>query len=193
MLLALYTYPVRDVTFSINTSHHLRRPQLRWVAPYKDESIVILVALMGSNVKYVLVDQGSLTNVLFWDAFVPMDLLQSYPGVLVGLTPDQVEVCGYVDFTTIFGSTIIVNYIIVNTLSSYNILLGCPSLNELNTVVSLLHLKVKFRAQDRSISVLAIDQEPAHKCYKGSMKHRKGTSVLPTSNNEQVHSLDLDP
>jgi len=75
----------------------------------------------------VLVDQESLTDVMFWGTFTNFQLspnqLRSYD---VG---DQVEVRGYVELRTTFSDesatrTITIKYIVVNASSAYNLLLG---------------------------------------------------------------------
>jgi len=50
---------VLDITFSTT--------ELVDVVPHKDDPILLLVVLMGRNVHRVLIDQGSSTNVMFWD------------------------------------------------------------------------------------------------------------------------------
>nr|KYP34074.1 Transposon Ty3-G Gag-Pol polyprotein [Cajanus cajan] len=58
------------------------------VSPHEDDPIVVSAIVMGYNVKRVLVDQGSSTDIMFWEAFVGMkiltDRLMPYVGTLVG-------------------------------------------------------------------------------------------------------------
>jgi len=42
------------------------------------------------------------------------------------------------------AKTIDVKYMVVNVLSSYNIILVWPAINELGVVVSSIHMKVKY-------------------------------------------------
>jgi len=97
------------------------------VVPYEDDPIVLLVIMMGRNVHTILIDQGSSENVMFWNTFIGLqillDHLQSFDGVLVGFSGDQVEVRGYVDLRTTFrdqeaAKTTVIRYIVVNALSS---------------------------------------------------------------------------
>ncbi|XP_020206004.1 uncharacterized protein LOC109791150 [Cajanus cajan] len=64
------------------------------VAPHEDDPIVVSTIVMGYNVKRVLVDQGSLADILFWETFVgmkiPNDRLVPYTGTLVSFAGDQV-------------------------------------------------------------------------------------------------------
>nr|KYP70671.1 hypothetical protein KK1_009899 [Cajanus cajan] len=97
------------------------------VSPHEDDPIVISAIVMGYNVKRVLVDQGSSTDIMFWEAFIgmriPTDRLMPYAGTLVGFAGDQVTARGYADLETTFGQgdhmkTIIVRYLVVNAQSS---------------------------------------------------------------------------
>jgi len=60
---------------------------LKGVVTYEDDLIVLSVIMIGKNVHRVLVDQGSSTDVMFWNTFrglqIPMDHLQPFDGVLV--------------------------------------------------------------------------------------------------------------
>jgi len=177
---------------SIMTTTKIERPKkvpdnmflsedLKGVVPHEDDLIVLSVITMGRNVLRVLVDKGSLANVIFWNAFVglqiPIDHLQPFDGVLVGFSGDQVEVRGYVDLWTTFRDkevtkTIFVRYILVNAPLSYNLLLGGPSTNKLGAVISTVHLKMKFPTDDGMVVTMAVNQEIDRKCYEDSLKAR---------------------
>jgi len=76
------------------------------VHPHQNDLVVIIVITMGRNIHKVLVDQGSLTNVMFWNRFkelqVPHDQLKPFEGTLMAFNGGQVEVRGYVDLKTTF-------------------------------------------------------------------------------------------
>jgi len=147
-----------DITFS--------NDDLKGVIPHEDDPIVVSVIMMGKNVHRVLIDQGSSADVMFWSTFVglqiPIDQLKPFDGVLVGFSGDQVEVKGYVDLRTTFkdkedAKTVFIRYIVVNTPSSYNLLLGRPSLNKLRAVISTIHLKMKFPSEEGKVLTLAVN------------------------------------
>lgn len=76
---------------------------------------------------------------------------------------------------TTFGSglnakTIMVRYMIVNSSSSYNVIIGRHSLNALNAVVSTPHLTMKYPMSDGRIGVVKADQTTARKCYEDSLR-----------------------
>jgi len=147
------------------------------VVPHDDDPVVVSIIPMGRRVHKVLIDQGNSANVIFWDAFVglgvPLDQMCPFDDVLVWLACDHMEVRGYTDLRTTFldgeaAKTIVVWYIVVKALSSYNILTGRPSLNRLEAVVSTAHLKMKFPADTGHIVTLRVDQAVAQKCYENS-------------------------
>ena len=92
------------------------------------------------RVHRVLVDQGSLANVMFWSTFNKLQLspyqLRPYTGFLYGFVGDQVEMCGHIELRMIFtdgaaSRTTKIRYLVVNVPSAYNILLGRPALNRI--------------------------------------------------------------
>jgi hypothetical protein len=104
------------------------------IVPHDDDPLVIQVQILNCDVKRVLIDSGSSTDIMYWDAFKAMQLageqLQPYHGTLVGFTGDQAEVMGYITLLTTFGEkenakTIKVRYLVVRTpYASYNIIIG---------------------------------------------------------------------
>ncbi|GAU32075.1 hypothetical protein TSUD_53430 [Trifolium subterraneum] len=77
------------------------------VFPHDDDPLVIQVQILNCDVKRVLIDSGSSTDIMYWEAFKAMQLageqLQPYNGTLVGFGGEQVEVMGHVTLLTTFG------------------------------------------------------------------------------------------
>jgi len=72
-----------------------------------------------------------------------------YDEPIYGFSGEQVSTYGYIDLHTVFRDgtqtkTIPIRFLIVNAPTSYNVLLGRPSLNTLGDVVSTPHLAMKF-------------------------------------------------
>jgi len=157
------------------------------IFPQEDDTIVISIITMGRNVHKVLVDQGSSTDVMFWETYlglqIPLDQLRPYDGCLVGFTGDQVKVWEYVELRTTFSNenaatTITIKYIVVNTPSAYNLLLGRPSLNRLGEVPSSYHMKVKLPSPEEKVITLRVDQKVVCKCYGSSLRSRRDTYMI---------------
>jgi len=71
--------------------------------------------------------------------------------------------------------TIVIRYVVVNTLSAYNLLLGRPSLNRLRAIASTKHMKMKLPLLDGDVIIIKSDQKAARKCYESSLKNRRRT------------------
>ncbi|XP_025660937.1 uncharacterized protein [Arachis hypogaea] len=74
------------------------------------------------------------------------------------------------DGRTPLSRTVDIQYLIVDCLSPYNIILGRPALNMFRAVVSTFHLSVKFQAEDGKIATLYSDRQQARQCYNASLK-----------------------
>ncbi|XP_059441920.1 uncharacterized protein LOC132174250 [Corylus avellana] len=75
--------------------------------------------------------------------------------VTVGTTPRQ--------------STTMVDFLVIDRPSSYNAIIGRPSLNKLKAVTSTYHLMMKFPIEE-GVGVVKGDQVTARKCYNISLK-----------------------
>jgi len=160
----------------------LTKEDSRDVFPHDNDSIVIFVIMKIRKVHRVLVDQGSSADILFWDAFVslgiPFEKLEQFDGILVGFTDDLVQVRGYLSTQMAFGEgdttkTIDFRYMVVNVLSSFNILLGHSAINKLGAVVSSVHMKIKYPSDNGQVGVIRLNRREARKCYEASLKGRR--------------------
>jgi len=133
------------------------------VVSYENDSVVISVVIAGRKVHRVLIDQGSLANVMFWKTFINFQLspdqLRPYDGCLVGFPGDQVEVQGYVALRTTFldentTRIITIRYIVVNMPFAYNLLLGRPSLNRLGAVASTTHMRMRLPSEEGGVIIV---------------------------------------
>jgi len=180
------------------------RADLQNVVSRDNDSMVISVVTAGRKVHRVLVDQGSFADVIFWSTFNKLqlspDLLRSYTGCLYGFADNPVEVRGYLELRTTFtdgttSRTESIRYLVVNSNSAYNILLGRPALNRLRAVSSTRHMKMKFPALSGKVIVIKSDQEEARKCYENSLKTKRGMVMVierPLVSNSQMELEPMD-
>ena len=82
--------------------------------------------------------------------------------------------------------TISIRYLVVNTISAYNMLLGRPSLNRLGVVASTRHMKMKLPSLEGGVIVIKSDQKAARKCYENILKNKRGINVVTI----QAHGPD---
>jgi len=109
-----------------------------------------------------------------------------------------VEVRGYLELRTTFtdgaaSRTESIRYLVVNTNSAYNILLGRPALNRLRAVSFTRHMKMKLPDLSGKVIVIKSDQEEAWRCYENSLKTKRGVVMVieqpPTSDSRMELEL----
>ena len=171
--------PNVDITFN--------KEDLRDVVPHDNDPIVISFVTAGRMVHRALVDQGSSADVMFWPTFEKLQLspdqLRPYGGCLYSFAGDQVEVRGYIELRTTFtdgaaSRTEKIRYLVVNVPSTYNILLGRPTLNGIGAVLSTRHMKVKLPSMEGVVITICSDQKEAKKCYENNLKNRRSVCHL---------------
>ena len=149
-------------------------------------------------------DQGSSDDVLYWRAFKKTGLeeIEIIPldEQIVGFSGERVNTKGYIDLHTRFGEsgrgqrTISVRYIVVDVNTSYNALLGRPSLNKLGAIVSKPHLAMKFPSDRGSVATVYANQKTARECYVASLKLKPTeTTAKRDVAQRMVAMTDLDP
>jgi len=161
------------------------KADLQDVVPHDNDSVVISVVTAERKVDRVLVDQGSSADVMFWTTFNKLqlspDMLRPYDGCLYSFTGDQVEVRRHLELRTTFtdgtaSRTENIKYLIVNTSSTYNTLLGRPTLNRLGAVPSTRHMKKKLPDLAGKVITIKSDHKDAKRCYENNLKRREGYS-----------------
>lgn len=159
----------------------------------QDDAVVISVEITNCIVRKTLVDQGSLVDILFWNTFRQLDIPDSellpHDDPLFDFTR---EIVGTKECTWLYTKFnheqpqqrgLKTQYVIVHAYTSYNILLGCLSLNALGVIVSTPHLAMKFPSNTRSIITIHADQRITRECYMESLK------LSPLMNDESCQAM----
>jgi len=145
----------------------------------QDNPMVITVEIENYAVKKVLIDQGSSVDILYWATYQKLQLpdtaMVPYDEPIYCFSGEQVFTRGYIDLHTVFRDgaqtkTVPIRFLIVDAPTSYNVLLGRPSLNTLGAVVSTPHLAMKFPSPSGDILTIHYDQRLAHECYMASLR-----------------------
>ena len=68
-------------------------------------------------------------------------------------------------------ATTTIRFLIVDTPSAYNVLLGKPSLNAIKAIPSAYHMVIKFPTIN-GVGMVRGDQRMARECYLASMKQK---------------------
>ena len=147
--------------------------------PNQDDSVVVTATIANWRVHKVVVDQGSSADVLYWSTFlklnIPVSAVQPYAEPLLGFAGQRVHARGFVDLLTTFEAgqayrTLVVRYILIDADTSYNVLIGIRTLNQLEAIVYTLHMGMKFSTPDGTIITDKALSKEARQCYVKSLK-----------------------
>ena len=123
-----------------------------------DDPLVIRVVVANKTIHQVLVDNGSLADIIFASAFDKMGIgkekLEPVSTHLRGFSGEKVLPLGSIQLVLTLGDppcqvTTAVNFLVVDAPSAYNILLGRPSLNAIKVIPSAYHMMIKFPTTSR--------------------------------------------
>jgi len=97
-----------------------------------------------------------------------------------------VEVRGYIELRTTFTDGLVsrtekIRYLVINAPSTYNILLGRPTLNRTRAVPSTRHMEVKLPSMEGMVITIRSDQKEAKKCHENSLKNKRSVCHVSTT------------
>ncbi|XP_075649817.1 uncharacterized protein LOC142620312 [Castanea sativa] len=139
----------------------------RGVKQPHNDPLVIMLTIEGFNTKRILVDNGSSADIIFLPAFQQLKLdpgrLRPFDSPLVSFSGDRVYPKGIVMLKVTVGTysrqlTHQLDFLVVDCPSSYNIIIGRPTLNRWKAATSTYCLKVKFPTED-SVGEVKGDQD----------------------------------
>ena len=135
----------QEITFTDEDAERVHHPH--------DNAIVITLIIVDYTTRRVLVDNGSSANILYYPAFQQMrlgrDQLRLVNLPLVGFDGMKVQPVGTITLPVMEGVypqqvAKDVNFLVVDCSSSYNAIIGRPTLNSWKAITSTYHLSVKF-------------------------------------------------
>ena len=162
-----------DIVFSERDARSVRQPH--------DDLLVIMLRMEEFNIHWVLVDNGSLADIIYLPAFQQMKLskerIRPFISPLVSFTRDKVIPKGVVKLTIIVGTYPMqvfkeIDFLMVDFPSTYNVILGRPTLNKLKAATLTYYIKVKFPTA-HSIREIRGDQVLIKECYQAALALRK--------------------
>nr|XP_023918110.1 uncharacterized protein LOC112029623 [Quercus suber] len=116
-----------------------------------DDPLVIMLRVEEFNIHWVLIDNGSLADIIYLLAFQQMKLdkkrIKPFTSPLV---------------------TKEIDFLIIDCPSTYNIILGRLALNKLRVTTSTYYLKVKFTTA-HGVGEIRGDQVLASECYQATL------------------------
>ena len=145
--------------------------------PHNDSLIVTLVTA-NQKMDRVLVDSGSSTDIMFLDTFDGMGLnrgdMRCVETWFSGFTGGCVAPIGVIDLPVTLGegehqATKMIEFLVVDAMSAYNVILGRPSLYKFKAVVSIYHHVLKFPCKN-GVGTLRDEQRATRSCYEASCR-----------------------
>ena len=135
----------QEITFTDEDAERVHHPH--------DNAIVITLIIVDYTTRRVIMDNGSSANILYYPAFQQMrlgrDQLRLVNLPLVGFDGMKVQPVGIITLPVMEGAypqqvARDVNFLVVDCSSSYNAIIGRPTLNSWKAITSTYHLSVKF-------------------------------------------------
>ena len=152
----------------------------------RDDAIFITRLIANYTTRRMLVDNGSSADILYYPAFqqrrLGRDQLRPVCSPLIGFGGMKVQPIGTITLPVVVGSypqqvTKEVNFLVVDCSSSYNAIIGRPTLNSWKVITSTYHLLVKFPTE-YGIGQAQGDQLAARECYLAMMALDKQVQTM---------------
>ena len=173
-----------SITFSDSDPEGCQHPH--------DDPLVIRAVVANKTVHWVLVDNGSSADIIFASTFDKMGIgrerLELVSTHLRGFSGEKVLPLGSIQLVLTLRdppcqATMTARFLVVDAPSSYNVLLGRPSLNAVKAIPSAYHMMIKFPIVS-GVGMVRGDQRVARECYSASMKKK-------TVDNIYLDELDM--
>ena len=153
-----------------------------------DDALVITLRIGGYDVKRVMVDQGSATEIMYHDLYKGLSLrakdLTPYSSLLVSFEGKVIIPKGQIRLPVQTGSeTVEVDFIVGDAYSPYTAIVARPWLHTLETVSSTLHQKIKYLSEGQIKEILG-DQAMAWQCMVAAIRHRPEVEPMTLSEKE---------
>jgi len=165
---------------------------VRGVKQPHNNPLVMMLNIEGFNTKRILVDNGNLADIINLPTFQQLKLdpmrLHSFDSPLVNFSGDRVYPKGIVTLTVTVGTyprqlTRQLDFLVVDCLSSYNVIIGKPTLNKWKATTSTYCLKVKF-PMDNGVDEVKGDKVLARECYQADLAAKENHTWMIEENEE---------
>ena len=156
----------------------LRDADARWVHHPHTNALVITTLVTNSNIHRLMVDYGSAVDVLYLNAYKKMGLigddLDPNSSPLYSFTGDHIIPKGVAKLTIIVGehprtSTVLANFLVVDTPLAINGMIGRPLVKALKAVTLIYHLPMKFQTA-KGIGKVRGNHNDSRECYNKSFQ-----------------------
>ena len=158
-----------------------------------------MLNIEGFNTKRILVDNGSSTDIIYFPAFQQLRLdpkrLRPFDSPLVSFSGDKVYPRGIVTLTVTARTYLVqltkqVDFLVVDCPSSYNVVIGRPTLNKWKAATLTYCLKVKFLTGN-GVGEVKGDQVFARECYHAVLARKEShTWTIEEKEEDGIEALE---
>ena len=170
----------------------------RGVKQPHNDLLVIMLNIEEFNTKRILMDNGSSADIIYLPAFQQLRLdlkrLRPFESPLVSFSGDRVYPRGIVTLTVTMRTQprqLIrqIDFLVVDCPSSYNVIIGRPTLNRWKAATSTYCLKVKFPT-DNVVGEVRGDQILARECYQAVLATKENHTWMIGEEESKVEALE---
>ena len=159
-----------------------------------------MLNIEGFNTKRILVDNGSSADIIYLPAFQQLKLdpkrLRPFDSPLISFSGDRVYPKDIVTLTITVGTyprqlTRQLDFLVVDCLSSYNVIIGRPTLNKWKAATSTYCLRVKFPT-DNGVDEVKGDQILVRECYQAILAAKENhTWMIEEKEENKMEALEI--
>ena len=153
-----------------------------------DDALVVTLRIGGYDVRRVMIDQGSVAEIMYLDLFKGLGLkpedLTTYSSPLVSFEGKMVVPKGQIRLPVQTGSNVVeVDFIVVDVFFPYTTIMGRPWLHSLGVVSSTFHQKVKYPYGGQVLEIVG-SQSMARQCLIAAIQHKPETGTTASKEND---------
>ena len=137
---------------------------------------VLVISLLIANyqIKRILVNNGSSTNVIFLGALKEMNIDKAHihcrSTVLVGFSGEHKFTLGDITFLVYaVGVNLHIIFVVLDNPSAYNVILGRPWIHDMRVVPSTFYQVIKFPTA-WGVKEIKGEQATLHNCYRNTLR-----------------------
>jgi hypothetical protein len=150
-----------------------------------DDALVVSMVMANREVRRIFIDTGASSDILFYDAFLRMgltdDMLTPVNTSVHGLGGPDLIPLGTIDLLVTAGTepklkTVSVTFLVLSMPSAYNVIIGRGTIRRFQMVVSIPHLKAKFKTP-HGIGEVRGNLEDARRSYRDTRRRKEALPV----------------